>query len=91
MASASEVQGTPEEEEKSSPVVHVSTSEGVAASQPCEKLREVREVLRDGRSFVEGVEEERGLHLEEQLEREGEKEEGKERERRRKERHLNKQ
>ena len=76
VASASEVQGTPKEEEKSSPVVHVSTSEGVAASQPCEKLRGVREVLRDGRSFVEeGVEEERGLHLEEQLEREGEEEE----------------
>ena len=84
VASASEVQGTPEEEEKPSPVAHVSTSEGVAASQPCEKLRGVREVLRDGRSFVEGVEEERRLHLEEQLEREGEeekegkKEEGKE-------------
>ena len=81
VASASEVQGTPEEEEKSSPVAHVSTSEGVAASQPCEKLRGVREVLRDGRSFVEGVEEERRLHLEEQLEREGEEEkEGKEEE-----------
>ena len=81
VASASEVQGTPEEEEKSSPVVHVSTSEGVAASQPCEKLRGVREVLRDGRSFVEGVEEERRVHLEEQLEREGEEEkEGKEEE-----------
>ena len=79
VASASEMQGTPEEEEKSSPVAHVSTSEGVAASQPCEKLREVREVLRDGRSFVEGVEEERRLHLEEQWEREGEEEkEGKE-------------
>ena len=78
VASASEVQGTPEEEEKSSPVAHVSTSEGVAASQPCEKLREVREVLRDGRSFVEGVEEERRLHLEEQLEREGEEKEVKE-------------
>ena len=74
VASASEMQGTPEVEEKSSPVVHVSTSEGVAASQPCEKLRGVREVLRDGRSFVEGVEEERRLHLEEQLEREGEEE-----------------
>ena len=82
VASASEVQGTPEEEEKSSPVVHVSTSEGVAASQPCEKLRGVREVLRDGRSFVEeGVEEEKRFHLEEQLEREGEEEkEGKEEE-----------
>ena len=81
VASASEVQGTPKEEEKSSPVAHVSTSEGVAASQPCEKLRGVREVLRDGRSFVEGVEEERRLHLEEQLEREGEEEkEGKEEE-----------
>ena len=79
VASASEVQGTPEEEEKPSPVVHVSTSEGVAASQPCEKLRGVREVLRDGRSFVEeGVEEQRRLHLEEQVEREGEEEEGKE-------------
>ena len=79
VASASEVQGTPEEEEKPSPVVHVSTSEGVAASQPCEKLRGVREVLRDGRSFVEeGVEEERRLHLEKQLEREGEEEEEKE-------------
>ena len=65
VASASEVQGTPEEEEKSSPVAHVSTSETVAASQLCEKTREVREVLRDGRSFVEGVEEERRLHLEE--------------------------
>ena len=74
MASASEMQGTPEEEEKSSS--HVSTSEGVAASQPCEKPRGVREVLR---SFVEGVEEERRLHLEEQLEREGEEKEGKER------------
>ena len=80
VASASEVQGTPEEEEKSSPVAHVSTSEGVAASQPCEKLRGVREVLRDGRSFVEGVEEERRLHLEEQFEREGEEKEGKEEE-----------
>ena len=86
VASASERQGTPKEEEKSSPVAHVSTSEGVAASQPCEKPREVREVLRDGRSFVEeGVEEERRLHLEEQLEREGKEEkevkeeEGKER------------
>ena len=80
VASASEVQGTPEEEEKSSSVVHVSTSEGVPSSQPCEKLRGVREVLRDGRSFVEeGVEEERRLHLDEQLEREGEeKKEGKE-------------
>ena len=75
VASASEMQGTPKEEEKSSPVAHVSTSEGVAASQPCEKLRRVREVLRDERSFVEeGVEEERRLHLEEQLEREGEEE-----------------
>ena len=79
VASASERQGTPEEEEKSSS--HVSTSEGVAASQPCENPREVRQVLRDGRSFVEGVEEERRLHLEEQLEREGEEEkEGKEEE-----------
>ena len=81
VASASEVQGTPEEEEKSSPVAHVNTSEGVAASQPCEKLRGVSEVLRDGRSFVEGVEEERRLHLEEQVEREGKEEkEGKEEE-----------
>ena len=86
VASASEVQGTPEEEAKPSPVAHVSTSKGVAASQPCEKLRGVREVLRDGRSFVEeGVEEERRLNLEEQLKREGEEEkevkeeEGKER------------
>ena len=83
VASASEMQGTPKEEEKSSS--HVSTSEGVAASQLCEKPKEMREVLRDGRSFVEGVEEEKRLHLEEQLEREGEKEkevkeeEGKER------------
>ena len=68
VASASEMQGTPKEKEKSSS--HVSTSEGVTASQPCENPRGVREVLRDGRSFVEeGVEEERRLHLEEQLEK----------------------
>ena len=64
-------------EKTSSPVAYASASEGAPSSQPCEKLREVGEVLRDGRSFVEkGVEEERGLHLEEQLDREGEKEEG---------------
>ena len=57
VASASEMQATPEVEEKSSPLAHVSISEGVPASQPCEKLRGVREVLKDGRSFVEGVEE----------------------------------
>ena len=83
VASASEMQAIPEEEEKSSPVAHGSTSEGVAASQPCEKLRGVREVLRDGRSFVEGVEEERRLHLEEQVEREGKEERGKEEEEKR--------
>ena len=65
---------TSKEEEKFSPVAHVSTSEGVPSSQPCEKTREVREVLRDGNSIVEGVEEEGRLHLEEQLEREGEEE-----------------
>ena len=82
VASASEMQATPREEEKSSLMAHVSTSEGVPSSQPCEKLRGVKEVLRDGSSFVEdSVEEERGLHLEEQLEREGEeKKEGKEEE-----------
>ena len=82
VASASEMQATPREEEKSSLMAHVSTSEGVPSSQPCEKLRGVKEVLRDGSSFVEdSVEEERRLHLEEQLEREGEeKKEGKEEE-----------
>ena len=75
VSSASEMQATPREKEKCSPVAYASASEGLPSSQPCEKLREVGEVLRDGRSFVEeGVEEERGLHLEEQLDKEGEKE-----------------
>ena len=78
VSSATEMQ-TALKEKTSSPVAHASASEGGPSSQPCEKLREMGEVLRDGRSFVEKVvEEERRLHLEEQLDREGEKEEEKE-------------
>jgi len=80
VSSATEIQ-TALKEKTSSPVAYASASEGAPSSQPCEKLREVGEVLRDGRSFVEeGVEEERRLHLEEQLDREGEKERVEERE-----------
>ena len=80
VSSATEMQ-TALKEKTSSPVAYASASEGTPSSQPCEKLREVGEVLRDGRSFVEeDVEEERGLHLEEQLDREGEKERVEERE-----------
>ena len=78
VSSATEMQ-TALKEKTSSPVVYASASKGGPSSQPCEKLREVGKVLRDGRSFEEkDVEEERGLHLEEQLDREGEKEEEKE-------------
>ena len=78
VSSATEMQ-TALKEKTSSPVAHASTSEGAPSSQPCEKLREVGEVLRDGRSFVEeDVEEERRVHLEEQLDKEGEKEKDKE-------------
>ena len=71
VSSATEVQ-TALKEKTSSPVAQASASEGGPSFQPCEKLREVGKVLRDGKSFEEeGVDEERGLYLEEQLDREG--------------------